>query len=292
MKALVLGASGMLGHAVFRAFRSRFDVTGTVRGHAERLVSQRGFLGAHVVANVDALHSGKVEAVIRDCEPDVVVNCIGLIKQLPDAKNERLAVAVNGELPRELATLGKRYGFRLIHISTDCVFSGKRGRYTEGDLPDAEDPYGRTKQMGEVIDSRCLTLRTSLIGPELERRVSLLEWFLSQTGGKVRGFKKAIFTGLTTPVFAWELVRLAEQFPELSGLYHVAAEPISKYDLLVLIRDAFAIDLVIEPDDDFRCDRSLDGTRYRSATGFTAPTWPDMARELAEEYHHGKGRAQ
>jgi dTDP-4-dehydrorhamnose reductase len=292
MKALVLGANGMLGQQVLRTFGERFETTGTIRGSADRIASPRVFFGARIVANVDVMHAGSIEAVVRTCGPAVVVNCIGLIKQLPDAQDEKLAVAVNGLLPHELATLGERYGFRLIHISTDCVFSGNRGHYTEADVPDAGDLYGRSKIMGEVVGSGCLTLRTSLIGPELDRNVSLLEWFLSQAGGRVRGYRRAVFSGLTTSVLAGEVVRLVEHFTDLSGLYHVAAEPINKYDLLVLIRDAFGIDVDIQPDEEFVCDRSLDGTRYRTATGFIAPAWPAMVGQLAEEYHNWKRQAQ
>jgi dTDP-4-dehydrorhamnose reductase len=290
MKALVLGASGMLGHQVFRVFRTRFDTTGVFRGPPERLASHPAFAGARMVGDVNVLHRGAVEAVIKDCRPDVVINCVGLIKQVPDAENERLAIALNGQLPHELAVLGERFGFRLIHISTDCVFSGRRGRYTEADDPDPEDVYGRTKHMGEVCQAACLTLRTSLIGPEIERRASLLEWFLSRAGRTVQGFAYAIFSGLTTPVLARELARIVEQFRNLSGLYHVAAEPISKYDLLALIREAFGIEVVIEQDTTFRCDRSLDDTQYRHLTGFAPPTWPEMVRELAREYRDATER--
>jgi dTDP-4-dehydrorhamnose reductase len=220
----------------------------------------------------------------------MVVNCVGIIKQLPEAEDAELSEAVNARFPHALAELAGRQGFRLIHISTDCVFSGRKGRYTEDDAADATDTYGRSKLAGEVTGTGCLTLRTSLIGPELERQVSLLEWLRSRRGTTVRGYTRAIFSGLATPVVARELLRVAEQYPELAGRYHVGGAAISKRELLVLLNRAFDLGVTIEPADEPQLDRSLDSSRYRRATGFTAPSWEVMVHELARASGAPKGR--
>ena len=218
--------------------------------------------------------------MFADFRPEAVVNAVGIIKQRRDADEAILSIEVNALLPHRLALLCRRAGARLIQLSTDCVFSGERGRYREDDLSDARDLYGLSKRLGEVTGPGCLTLRTSIIGPELSRKTGLLEWFLAQRG-TVNGYTRAIFSGFTTLEMARILERLLESPPALEGLYHVASRPISKFDLLVAIRDALGLKTGIAPYSDFRCDRSLDGSRFAAASGYVAPTWPQMAAELA-----------
>ncbi|MFI5208660.1 MAG: dTDP-4-dehydrorhamnose reductase family protein [Gemmatimonadales bacterium] len=289
MNALVLGATGMLGHQVVRAFAPRHSTFAAVRGSASRVAAHPALKGARVVGDLEARDPASVERILAQAKPALVVNCVGIIKQLPEAEDAALSEAVNARFPYSLAALAARDGFRLIHISTDCVFSGRKGRYTEDDPADADDSYGRSKLAGEVTGPQCLTLRTSLVGPELERHVSLLEWFLSNAGKRVRGFTQAIFSGLGTPVMARELLRVAEQHPKLAGLYHVGSEPISKHDLLVLLKQSFRFDVEIEASEELVIDRSLDSSRYRRATGFEAPAWRDMTAELARLVRAAKG---
>ena len=199
----------MLGHQAFRAFQACFDTTGTVRGRPESLTGLPDFRGARVVGDVDATQPQVVEAVVQRCRPDVVVNCVGFVKQRldPHLRDEASIMAVNARLPHFLTALGESRDFRLVHISTDCVFSGQRGRYKETDPPDPEDAYGRSKLAGEVTGPRCVTLRTSLVGLELERRASLLEWFISRAGTKVRGFTRAVFSRPRSSTCPWRPLR-------------------------------------------------------------------------------------
>ncbi|MFI5279443.1 MAG: dTDP-4-dehydrorhamnose reductase family protein [Gemmatimonadales bacterium] len=292
MNTLVLGGTGMLGHQVVRVFAPGHATFAAVRGSASRVAEHPAFAGARVVGDMEARDPASVERILALAKPALVVNCVGIIKQLPEAGDAVLSEAVNARFPHALEALAARDGFRLIHISTDCVFSGRKGRYREGEPADAADTYGRSKLAGEVTGPGCLTLRTSLVGPELERHVSLLEWLLSNAGKRVRGFTRAIFSGLSTKVLARELLRIAERHPELTGLYHVGVEPISKYDLLVLLKQAFHLDVEIEPSDELVLDRSLDSGRYLRATGFVAPTWRDMAAELARDVRATKGRTR
>jgi dTDP-4-dehydrorhamnose reductase len=226
---------------------------------------------------------GTVRRVLDERRPDVAENCVGVVKQLAEAKDPVTSISVNALFPHLLARECRGRGIRLIHVSTDCVFSGKQGRYKESDSSDASDLYGRTKFLGEVPGPGCLTLRTSIIGRELHGSHGLIEWFLSQQGKSVRGFRRAIFSGLTTRELSRVICRVIESHPDLEGLYHVAAEPISKFDLLHLVRDAYGLDITIEPDDSFACDRSLDGTRFRKAAGYVAPPWSEVIAAMHED---------
>lgn len=279
MKILVLGASGMLGNAVFRVFSQDTDheVWATLRSPS----ALRHFpvsTHARLIGGVDVLDSDSLLALFSRQRPDVVINCIGLIKQLADAKDPLSALPINAMLPHRLARLCNLIGARLIHVSTDCVFSGHKGGYSESDASDAEDLYGKSKFIGELHDqAHAITLRTSIIGHELNSSHALVDWFLSQQG-PVRGFGKAIFSGLPTV----ELARVMKDFviphPVLSGLYHVAAEPIAKLDLLRLVAAQYGKSIEIRPDDALVIDRSLNGERFRDATGYVAPSWPALIR--------------
>ena len=277
MKILVLGITGMLGSAVFKAFSqdSQYDVWGTLRSSAA-LNRFPASDSERILTGVDVLDQDSLVSVLTKVRPDVVVNCVGLIKQLADANDPLTALPTNALLPHRLARLCSLAGARLIHISTDCVFSGRIGGYLESDLSDAEDLYGKSKYIGELHDlPNAITLRTSIIGHELNSSHSLVDWFLSQEGS-VRGFSKAIFSGLPTA----ELARVMKDFvlphPELNGLYHVAAEPIAKLDLLTLIASQYGKSIEIRPDSALVIDRSLNSERFTQATGYTAPTWPRL----------------
>lgn len=280
MRLLVLGVSGMLGSAMFRTFSedSSFETFGTVRGGTTSPFLQKLSRG-RIVGGVDVENHDSLVAAFGKAKPDVVVNCVGLVKQLADAKDPLQAVPINSLLPHRLAALCQVAGARLVHISTDCVFSGDKGNYLESDFPDADDLYGRTKLIGEVDYPHAITLRTSIIGHELSGARSLLCWFLAQEG-RVKGFTQAVFSGLPTN----ELARVVRDFviprPALHGLYHVAAQPIDKYALLKLVADVYGKSIEIVPDDQLKIDRSLCADRFREATGYVAPEWPELIQAM------------
>lgn len=279
---LVLGASGMLGHALMHELSDSLPdttVRGTVRSSDALPDTFRTRFGSQLVEGVDVLTRESVSSVIADLSPDVVVNAVGVIKQAPGVDDTVLTARINGLLPHLLAEDCAAAGARLVQISTDCVFSGRAGGYTEDDLPDPVDFYGRSKLLGEVADPH-LTLRTSIIGPELRHGGSLLEWFLSQDGNDINGYTKAIYSGLPTVELARVIASVVLPRPELSGLWHVASDPISKFDLLELIAAEYGWQGRIAPQDDFVCDRSMSSARLREATGYTAPSWPTMVRDM------------
>lgn len=280
MKIMVLGASGMLGNAVLRYFATRtsWAVVGIVRS-ARSVMAMPAEVGKKVAEGGDV---DDVDALVQLFDwhrPTVVINCVGLVKQLEDSKNPLASIPINSILPHRLAQLCSLIGARLIHFSTDCVFSGERGLYSESDAPDARDLYGRTKLLGEVDYPHTLTLRTSIIGHELSRHRSLINWFLKQEGA-VRGFSRAIFSGFPTV----EIARIINEYvlpnPELSGIYHLSSDPISKMALLQLVADAYGKDIRIDGDLSLVIDRSLDSSRFREATGFRPEDWPTMVQRM------------
>ena len=283
MRVLILGGSGMLGHKLYQFFNRRFETWVTLRLSADSYADYGLFDAERTIGGLDALDSGNVAAVIDSVRPDAVVNCIGIIKQLPEAEDPVVSITINSLFPHQLAGMCASIGVRLVHISTDCVFSGSRGMYTEDDFSDAEDLYGRSKYLGEVSGPGCLTLRTSIIGRELHSKSGLVEWFLGYEGNTVHGYTHAVYSGLTTLELAAIVADVLERHPELSGLYHVSSDPISKHDLLGMIRDAFGARIKIDPDGEVRIDRSLDSSRFRMQTGFKPRPWVDMISEMAND---------
>jgi dTDP-4-dehydrorhamnose reductase len=282
-RILVLGGSGMLGHKLVQSWSNRFDVWTTLRASFSRYERFRIFDKNKTIAGVNVDNFDSVVNAFAQSQPDAVVNCIGVIKQLKTAKDPIPTLTTNAIFPHRLANLCKTAGARLITLSTDCVFSGRKGNYTEQDVPDAEDLYGRSKNMGEVEGDDCLTVRTSIIGRELESAHSLVEWFLSNRGSGVCGFTKAIYSGFPTIVLADVLANLIENYPKLNGVWQVSSEPVNKYELLLLIRRAYNLNIEIEPDDDFQIDRSLDSSRFRRETGFAPPSWEEMIDRMAAD---------
>lgn len=279
IRVLILGASGMLGSAIIRELSrdSQLQVWGSLRSDADKVVFSSQIAG-HLISGVDVLNKELLNELFKRVVPQVVINCIGLVKQVKESEDEQMAMAINALLPHQLAKLCEQYGARLIHFSTDCVFSGTRGNYRETDMPDAQDLYGRSKLQGEVAQGNSLTLRTSIIGHELHGNQGLLEWFLSQ-GSACKGFTKAIFSGLPTPVLA-SLVHQILDKPDLTGIYHVSSEPISKYNLLKVIAAQYGKEIEIMPSDELVIDRSLNSERFTKQTGWVAPSWDAMIKEM------------
>ena len=280
MKILVLGASGMLGSAIVRTLShdDQLEVYGTVRSAAGKNFFSAEIAG-RLIDNIDVEHFDSLVQVHSKVRPDVVINCIGLVKQVADADNPLNAIPINTMLPHRLANLCKLGNARLIHISTDCVFNGKKGGYRDFDVSDATDLYGKSKFLGEVDYENAITLRTSIIGHELHTSHGLIEWFLAQEGN-CSGYTNAIFSGLPTVVLAAVIRDHVLPNPSLHGVYQVAAKPISKYELLTLVAKIYRKKITINPSDALVVDRSLDASRFRDATGFLAPEWPELIEAM------------
>jgi dTDP-4-dehydrorhamnose reductase len=283
MKVLILGGTGMLGHKLWQTCAPRFETYATVRLAAPAYDRAGIFDRSRLLGGVSAEDFASVVQAVNRVRPEVVINGIGIVKQHSAAGDPLMSIAINALFPHRLAQLCGAAGIRLIHVSTDCVFSGRKGHYSESDTPDADDLYGRTKLLGEVEREDCLTLRASMIGRELRGAHGLLEWFLGQEGKTVRGFTRARFSGFTTAALAGVIGDIMADHRALRGVWHVAADPISKFDVLSLVRDAFGLDVEIEPDDALVCDRSLAAERFRHATGFAPRPWRDMIDRMAKD---------
>jgi len=274
IKVLVFGSSGMLGHKMLQIMNDNFDAYGTIRGNKKDVILNK----YNIIENIDVEDFKTVEKSIVDVDPDFVINCIGIIKQLKEANDPIKSHTLNSMFPHQLATYCESFGMKMIHISSDCVFDGKKGMYKETDVPNATDIYGRTKFTGEIGYPH-FTLRTSIIGREIKTSNGLMEWFLSQKNKTIQGYKNAIFSGVTTNELS-KIVSIIIKRCNLKGLYHVAADPISKYDLLTLLNQKFDNNTTIQEFYGEINDRSLNGWKLKKEMDYVIPSWNNMIDEV------------
>jgi dTDP-4-dehydrorhamnose reductase len=281
MKILIIGGTGMMGHRFWSEFSARHEVWGTIRGTKILLPEIPGVDKNNVIEKIAIEDDQSLKNAFKKSLPDVVINCIGIIKQVQESTDPITSIEINSLFPHRLAKVCSEFNARLILFSTDCVFDGRKGNYLEQDIANAQDLYGRTKFLGEISDNpNVLTIRTSIIGRELQPRGSLIEWFLSQEGKTVNGFKNAIYSGFPTSTLAKILDKYVLENPKLSGVYHISSDPISKYDLLKLTKDLFKLNVKIKEDYDFKIDRSLDSTKFKRVTGFSPTPWKEMIQQI------------
>ena len=281
MKILVLGITGMLGNTVFKVLSQspEHQVIGTLRDKKMLEHFDLQQVG-EIITGLDVLDAEALSETIHTIQPQVVINCIGVIKQLDNAKDPLAVLPLNSLFPHQLAKLCKSINAKLIHISTDCVFNGRKGMYKEEDVSDAEDLYGKSKYIGELHDlPHAVTLRTSIIGHELNSQDSLVDWFLSQQN-TVKGYKKAIFSGLPTIELAHVIEKFVLPRPEMTGLYHVSVDPIDKYSLLTLIATVYGKEIDIVADEAVIIDRSLNSDKFKATTGYQPPNWRALVETM------------
>jgi len=283
MKILILGSSGMIGSTMLQVLNKKkeWDVKGTVRQESAKILFPHN-LAKQLIVNPDLNLTNSLADLLENAQPNLVINCAGITKHQASGNDPEALIPINSLLPHRLLRLCNERGSRLIHISTDCVFSGAKGAYTETDLADAQDWYGKSKTLGEIIDTNAVTLRTSTIGAELNSQYGLLEWFLSQKQ-TCNGYAQAIFSGLPTVVFAKIVRDIVIPRQSLSGLYHIGADPISKFELLQLISQVYDKKIHIQLDDKLKINRSLDVTKFHNATGYKAPAWLQLIKQMHEQ---------
>jgi dTDP-4-dehydrorhamnose reductase len=283
MKVLVLGGSGMLGHKLVQRLSSAHEVKFTLQRNFESVQNFGILRRKDSIESVDAIDFEGVRKALDAYRPDVVINAIGVIKQVAEVKDVVRTLTINSIFPHLLAQLASELGFRLITMSTDCVFSGNRGQYSEQHIPDAIDLYGQSKHWGEIDQPSCLTIRTSIIGRELGRKHGLLEWMVSQRQKAVKGYSRAVFSGFPTLIIADIILNIIDTHRELCGVFHISSDPISKFDLLTKVNERFQLDVEISDAPEVTLDRSLDSTKFRNATGFKPPTWDQMVDAMASD---------
>ncbi len=290
-RILVVGASGMLGHEAIRVLAPDFDVWGSCRRPQD--LPDLGVPTEHILGGLDANDRDSAYRLVGTVRPALVINAVGIVKQRPDSKAVVPSIAVNSLWPHVLADACERHGARMVHVSTDCVFSGSRGGYTEADVPDAFDLYGRSKLLGEVTDrENTVTLRTSIVGWQIGTPTGLVGWFAAHRLEPIKGFTKAVFSGLTTHALTDVIRDVVMQDVSLSGLWHVSAEPIDKFTLLTRLGAYLGWDVEITPSDALVINRSLDSTRFRERVAWSPPDWNVMLEDLAVEWDDPKSRRQ
>lgn len=284
MKILIFGASGMLGNNLFNIFseKTNFETYGVVRN--KKKINNMSKYSKNLKEISDVRNYEEISRVIEKISPEILINCVGIIKQREEIEDKTQTIQINSLLPHLLLNISKNVGAKFIHFSTDCVFSGKEGNYTEKHSPDAEDIYGLSKRLGEINGEGALTLRTSIIGHELDTKKSLIDWFLSQKR-IVKGFKNAIFSGLTTTEISKVLENIIFNNDDLEGLFHLSVNPINKFDLLKLVAEIYKKDIKIIEDNHVIIDRSLNSSNLRSITGYNPPSWREMITELNQFYN-------
>lgn len=285
MKILILGAGGMIGHKMFLSLqRKNFKVYGTLKKTIQPYDRFQIFTQENCIQNIDVTDRNSVEKILMQIRPDAILNCVGITLRKAEISDEIYCQNVNAEFPHFLNAWVIKNNSYLIHFSTDCVFSGKDGPYVEESSKSASDIYGRTKAAGEVIDSsNCLTLRGSMIGRELVGKTELLEWALSKKEQTIKGFSKAMYSGVTTGVMANLVADLLVQKEKLSGLYQVSSQPISKYDLLKQINYAFELNMRIVEDATYASQKILISDKLKRKIGFVCPGWFEMVDELTKD---------
>ena len=284
MKVCVLGAGGMLGHMLVRSLSESHDIYGTTRESPNDSSLLAKFLSKNCwIGGVDATDFESVKQVFDDQVFDVAINCIGLIKQRGSYVNDKEMMQINAEFPHQLAELANQNAAKMIHISTDCVFSGSKGNYCETDEPDPVDAYGRSKLLGELNDTKNLTLRTSHIGRELSIKRSFIEWLLSQRGKQVNGFSHAIYSGLTTRELSKVIAQLIASNLSVYGLSHVSSSSISKLEIINKLNQLLDLRIVVTPDASLQIDRSLNSQKFQTMTGIVPTNWDRMLSEFCQD---------
>lgn len=267
-RVLLLGATGMLGGYLVKALPEHFKTYSPKPRNGETFIRPEniGWLSTHL----DLSNLKSLDGLLEECAPDVIINCIAVTPNSNAAADPIENINVNSLFPHLIARSASRYACKLIHFSTDGVFSGKRGNYAECDLPDPPDIYGRSKLLGEVVGDNCLSLRTTFYGLSSGNK-GLLDWLFTQRGGHVKGYKNYIFSGLSMGALASAVIAIIGKpiFP--SGLYHLGGPPTSKYDLLTMVSERFRLNITVEPVLTPVANRSLDSSRFWEMIGEDMP---------------------
>jgi dTDP-4-dehydrorhamnose reductase len=279
MKVLVLGVDGMIGHKIAQLLSSDFKLIGSSRKKISiRDVGiRKGEIVFHDFSNKN------IDSLLNRINPDVTINCIGVTIRRDIFNKEKNVVFSNSELPHALDKWSKNNLKKLIHLSTDCVFSGINGNYKDDDVPDARDIYGLTKAAGEINNSKNLTIRSSMIGREVYNHTELFEWLFHMKNNSIEGFSNVIYSGITNVRMAKIIQYILKNKINLSGIYNISSEPISKYDLLVKLSEAFNLNVEIEKNKYNKSNKVLISKKFTEITGMCPPNWDDLISEFKDD---------
>lgn len=286
MKVLVLGGTGMIGHRVWASLSQLgHDVYALCRSDLkDDMHTLPGIDWSKCWTGIDVTDLSLLEGKIREIKPEIVINCVGIVKQNPLSKDPLTTIHLNALLPHQIAKVCGDNGARMIQMSTDCVFQGDKGNYQESDNTDATDLYGKSKALGEVVDQEhVLTIRTSTIGLEIHPHGGLIEWLVSQKNKEIKGFSEAIYSGFPTHTYAKILNEFVLPNHSLHGVIHISSQPINKYDLLKMTNEIFDLGIRINKEDSFVMKRGLDSSLFRKKTGAPLFKWADIIHDLKHD---------
>jgi len=284
MKILILGGDGMIGHKMVQVL-SNFNYEIIVSIREQRELTKHCFSSKAKVFFNDFLKENVLTFLDR-VNPDVIINAIGITIRRGVNDNASNCIYINSYFPHQLANWVGIHNKRLIHFSTDCVFSGSEGSYSENSTPNALDYYGKTKGLGEVFSKNALTIRSSMIGPELFNKTELFEWVINNKEKEINGFSRVMYSGVTTIYMASFLADLIENHKNLNGIYNIASKPISKFELLHLINENFNLGLFINKDQSIISNKTLDPSKIDNELGIKSPSWNELIIELKKDYMH------
>jgi dTDP-4-dehydrorhamnose reductase len=285
MRILILGGNGMIGHKMYQIL-SKFkeDTWVTLRNDLSTYSFSSIYNYEKVIDNIDLTDFNKLSRILNEIKPDIILNASGITIRRGVEKIKSNTILINSALPHFLNEWVSFNNKRLIHFSTDCVFSGKKGDYLDTDIKDAYDLYGSTKSLGEIIDSQfAVTLRGSMIGRELENKTELFEWFLKQKNKKIKGFSEVIYSGITTVKMAEIILTLINNYPNLTGIYNISSKPITKLALLKLCNEYFDVNAIIEMDGSYSSNKNLISEKFFNHIGMKQPNWEDLIKQLKDE---------
>ena len=289
MKILILGGNGMIGHKLYQVISKKYPNTWVLFKKKYELVQNNLlYKKDFVIDDFDVCDFSRLIQLLNNLKVDIIINAIGLTIRRNVYEIQSKSILINSVLPHVLNEWVISNDKRLIHFSTNCVFSGKDGFYNEESFVDSNDFYGRSKALGEIISTNSLTLRSSMIGRELENKTELLEWFLSNKNGTVSGYNKAIYSGITTNCMADFVVKIIENYPDMNGLYNVSSEKITKFDLLKLFNEYFDTNITIIPNNLFATNKALNSEKFFKKTGFIKPDWVDLIKDLVNDNKENK----
>lgn len=281
MRILILGGNGMIGHMMYKVLsKYHHDTWVLFKKNYNNIIENNLFNKDKVIDNFNLCDFTNLNNILENLNPDIIINAAGITIRRGIELDISTSIIINSALPHFLNHWVLKNDKRLIHFSTDCVFSGKDGYYSEISIPDSIDIYGRTKTLGEINSNNSLTIRSSMIGRELENKTELFEWYLSQKNNIIKGYTNAIYSGITTNRMAHYILQIINYFPNMCGLFNVSSYSIPKYELLKIFNNLFKINIIIEPDESYHSNKSLDSSKFYDYTGFIKPNWEELVTDL------------
>ena len=279
MKIFITGIDGMIGHKIAQSLSKEHTIIGSSRKNIKS--EDLGINDCELITH-DFLKDDILE-ILDKINPEIIVNCAGITIRRGINDNYDNTILLNSNLPHIIDDWTERNQSKLIHFSSDCVFSGKKGNYLDESIPDATDLYGLSKSRGEVKSKNTLTIRCSIIGREIFNHTELFEWIYSMRGKQIKGYNNVLYSGVTSIWMGRVLKKILKYHTELSGIYNISSEPITKYSLLNLINEHFKLGIEISRDNKIKSNKVLISKKFTEITDINPPNWDDLMTELKED---------